>query len=58
MKSLNSVLLSGAEVLPLIEGGKGVSITTGSSSGAWAAGGGVGTFSGVNADYYDSNGDI
>ena len=51
--NLNSLRISGADVLPLIEGGKGVSITTGASSGAWAAAGGVGTFSGVNADSYD-----
>ena len=44
--------------MPLIEGGKGVSITTGASSGAWAAAGGVGTFSGVNADSYDKKGNI
>ena len=56
MKALNAVRLSGAEVLPLIEGGKGVSISTGRSSGGWAAAGGVGTFSGVNADYYDETG--
>ena len=31
-------------------------MTNGLSSGAWAAAGGVGTFSGVNADYYDENG--
>jgi NAD(P)H-dependent flavin oxidoreductase YrpB (nitropropane dioxygenase family) len=48
--------MSGAEVLPLIEGGKGVSITTGRSSGTWAAAGGVGTFSGVNADSFDDQG--
>ena len=53
---LNSLRISGADVLPLIEGGKGVAITTGASSGAWAAAGGVGTFSGVNADSYDKNG--
>ncbi|MBI4968614.1 MAG: nitronate monooxygenase [Rhodospirillales bacterium] len=51
-------MLSGREVLPLIEGGKGVAVTTGSSSGAWAAAGGVGTFSGVNADSYDDNGQV
>ena len=55
---LNSLRISGADVLPLIEGGKGVSITTGASSGAWAAAGGVGTFSGVNADSYDKKGNI
>ena len=58
MKSLNPILLSGAEVLPLVEGGKGVSITNGRCSGAWAAAGGVGTFSGVNADSYDSAGRV
>ncbi len=56
MKALNSIVMSGAEVLPLIEGGKGVSISTGASSGAWAAAGGVGTFSGVNADSFDTHG--
>ncbi len=45
----------GREVLPLIEGGKGISVSNGQSSGAWAAAGGVGTFSGVNADFYDEN---
>ena len=58
MKALNPVMMSGAEVLPLIEGGKGVSITTGQSSGAWAGAGGIGTFSGVNADSYDADGNI
>ena len=58
MKSLNPILLSGAEVLPLVEGGKGVAITNGRCSGAWAAAGGVGTFSGVNADSYDGEGRV
>ena len=58
MKALNAIRMSGAEVLPLIEGGKGVSVTTGQSSGSWAAAGGIGTFSGVNADFYDQNGEI
>ena len=56
MKALNAIMLSGREVLPLIEGGKGIGVTNGLSSGAWAAAGGVGTFSGVNADSYDENG--
>ena len=50
--------MSGGEVLPLIEGGKGVSITKGECSGAWAAAGGIGTFSGVNADSFDVAGRI
>ena len=56
MKSLNAILMSGREVLPLVEGGKGISVSNGESSGAWALAGGVGTFSGVNADSYDENG--
>jgi NAD(P)H-dependent flavin oxidoreductase YrpB (nitropropane dioxygenase family) len=43
-------MISGAEVLPLIEGGKGISISTGETCGAWARAGAVGTFSAVNAD--------
>ncbi|MEM6681532.1 MAG: nitronate monooxygenase [Pseudomonadota bacterium] len=58
MAVLNAVRMSGREVLPIVEGGKGVSISTGSSSGAWAAAGGIGTVSAVNADSYDENGDI
>lgn len=33
--------MSGAEVLPLVEGGKGVSATNGVSAGAWARAGGM-----------------
>ena len=53
MLNLKPLLMSGKEVLPLVEGGKGVAVSTGQSSGAWAAAGGVGTFSAVNADSYD-----
>lgn len=58
MKKLNPLKISGREVLPLIEGGKGVSATNGDSAGAWAAAGGVGTVSGVNADSYDAQGNV
>ena len=58
MKALNSIRMSGHDVLPLVEGGKGVAITNGECSGAWAAAGGIGTFSGVNADSYDDNGRV
>ncbi len=58
MKALQPLLISGQEVLPLIEGGKGISVSNGESSGAWAAAGGVGTFSGVNADSYDDDGHL
>jgi len=50
--------MSGREVLPLVEGGKGISVSNGESSGAWAAAGGVGTFSGVNADAKDIFGNL
>jgi NAD(P)H-dependent flavin oxidoreductase YrpB (nitropropane dioxygenase family) len=50
--------MSGREVLPLIEGGKGVAVSTGATSGAWAKCGGVGTFSGVNADTFDDSGKL
>lgn len=49
---------SGNEVLPLLEGGKGISVSTGETCGAWAATGAIGTFSGVNADSYDENGNV
>ncbi|HEX3984364.1 MAG TPA: nitronate monooxygenase, partial [Acidisoma sp.] len=56
MKSLNAIRMGGVEVLPLVEGGKGVAVSDGTSCGHWAAGGGVGTFSAVNADSYDAEG--
>ena len=56
-KGLSPIQYGGREVWPLIEGGKGVSATNHSSSGAWAAAGGIGTVSAVNADSYDENGD-
>lgn len=58
MKPLQTIKMSGKEVLPLIEGGKGISVSSGRSSGAWSKAGGIGTFSGVNADSYDENGKL
>ncbi len=58
MKPLNPLIISGREVLPLVEGGKGISVSNGESSGAWAATSGVGTFSGVNADSYAELGEL
>jgi nitronate monooxygenase len=55
---LKPLILSGREVWPLIEGGKGISVSNGLSSGAWAGAGGVGTFSGVNGDYIDELGKL
>ena len=58
MKAINAIRMGGVDVLPLIEGGKGISVSTGISSGNWAAAGGAGTFSAVNADSYDENGTL
>lgn len=55
---VQAVKMSGAEVFPLVEGGKGVSATNGVSAGAWARAGGIGTFSGVNADSFTPNGEL
>ena len=58
MKQLNSVILSGKEVLPLVEGGKGINGSNGYSAGAWARENCVGTFSAVSPDDYDNNGKV
>ena len=58
MKAINAIRMGGGEVLPLVEGGKGVAVSNGASCGAWASGGGVGTFSAVNADSYDAEGRV
>ena len=57
-KGLKPILYGGREVWPLVEGGKGVAVTNHASSGAWAAAGGIGTVSAVNADSYDAEGRI
>lgn len=53
---LKPVFISGREVLPIVEGGKGVGASNGFSAGAFAASGAVGTFSGVNQLEWDENG--
>ena len=56
MFHLKPVKISGKEVHPIIEGGKGVAVSNGLTAGAFAAAGAVGTFSGVNPDSYDEQG--
>lgn len=51
-------MISGCEVLPIVEGGKGVAITNGNTAGAFAAAGAVGTFSGVNPQRFDDEGHL
>jgi nitronate monooxygenase len=55
---LKNVVISGQEVFPIVEGGKGIGATNGISAGAFAAAGAVGTFSGVNAERYDDEGNV
>jgi NAD(P)H-dependent flavin oxidoreductase YrpB (nitropropane dioxygenase family) len=58
MKMIDAIRMGGTSILPLVEGGKGVAVSNGATAGHWAAGGGVGTFSAVNADSYDSQGNV
>ena len=58
MKTLNPIFISGKEVIPLVEGGKGINGSDGRSSGAWAHENCVGTFSGVSPDFYDDKGNV
>ena len=55
---LGTVLISGKEVYPIVEGGKGIGASNGNSAGAFAHAGAVGTFSGVNPERYDEHGDV
>lgn len=50
MKAINAIRMGGIDVLPWIEGGKGVSTSNGISSGNWAVADGVGMFCVVNTD--------
>jgi nitronate monooxygenase len=56
MQAINAIRMGGFDVLPLVEGGKGVAISNGTTAGHWALGGGIGTLSAVNADSYDVEG--
>jgi nitronate monooxygenase len=56
MKEIRKIILSGKEVWPIIEGGKGIGVSNGDSSGAFAAADAVGTISGVCPPDYDENG--
>ena len=58
MLNLKPIMISGKEVYPLIEGGKGINSSDGRSSGAWAHENCVGTFSGVSPDFYDEKGNV
>lgn len=55
---LKPVMISGREVLPIVEGGKGVGASNGYSAGAFAAAGAVGTISAVNQLELDADGKV
>lgn len=54
---INPTMLSGSEVLPIIEGGKGIGVTDGGTAGHFAKAGAIGTFSGVCPKHLDDNGE-
>jgi len=58
MFAINAIKMGGGDILPLVEGGKGVAISNGATAGHWSKAGGVGTISAVNADSYDDNGEV
>ena len=57
-QAIKKLKISNKICLPIIEGGKGIGITNGITAGHFAKSGSVGTFSGVNADYYDEFGKL
>lgn len=58
LEKLKNIIINGSEFLPIFEGGKGIGLTTGLTAGSFAKCGAVGTFSGVNTDIVDDNGEI
>jgi nitronate monooxygenase len=56
-KILQPILMAGKEVLPIIEGGKGIGVSNGTTAGSFAKENAVGTFSGVISDLLDDNGE-
>ncbi|MCT4552967.1 MAG: nitronate monooxygenase [Alphaproteobacteria bacterium] len=56
--NLKKIKLAGRMVWPLIEGGKGIALTTGKTSGAWAAEDCIGTFSAASPDMLDKDGKV
>jgi nitronate monooxygenase len=57
-KILEPILIAGKEVLPIIEGGKGIGATNGKTAGSFAKENAIGTFSAVMPDLLDENGEV
>jgi NAD(P)H-dependent flavin oxidoreductase YrpB (nitropropane dioxygenase family) len=54
---LSPILMAGRSVLPVVEGGKGIGVSNGTTAGYFAKAGAIGTFSGVNARLVNENGE-
>ncbi|MDR3078986.1 MAG: nitronate monooxygenase [Rickettsiales bacterium] len=58
LKNLKEFIVGGRKFLPIVEGGRGIGISTGLTAGNFALNDCVGTFSGVNPDPIDRNGRV
>ena len=58
LNALKQIEISGKNCFPIIEGGKGINVSNGTSAGYFAKTGAVGTFSGVKAKLQDNNGNV
>ena len=58
LKNLKEVVINNRSFLPIFEGGKGIGVSTGITAGNFALSGAIGTFSGVNPDIINPNGEI
>ncbi len=58
MEKLKTLIINNREFLPIVEGAKGIGLSTGITAGHFAKSNAIGTFSGVNTDVVDSNGEI
>lgn len=56
-KILDPILIAGKEVLPIIEGGKGIGVSDGTTAGSFAKENAIGTFSGVAPRFINHNGE-
>ena len=57
-KILEPIFIAGKEVLPIFEGGKGISVSSGLTAGSFAKENAVGTFSAVMPELIDENGEV
>lgn len=58
LKNIQDIIINGKNFLPIVEGGKGIGVSTGITAGNFALNSCIGTFSGVNPDFISDNGEI